>query len=130
MTRVFLFFSALVWLPYGLFLTVLPDKLAGIAGVVATSATGTVELRAMYGGLEVAIGALCLAAAVSPAWRTHGLAALAFLYTGLASTRLIATLGAGEFSFYLIAALAVELPSAIVAIWLLGRERQPLAARS
>ena len=39
-----------------------------MAGVAATNATGTVELRAMYGGLQTAIGALALLAGLSPAW--------------------------------------------------------------
>ncbi len=64
--RVFLGLVALVWLPYGLLCFFQPGFLAGAAGVTSTSATGSTELRAMYGGLQVAIGVLALAGALRP----------------------------------------------------------------
>jgi hypothetical protein len=50
--RIFFALTALVWLPYGIFCFFQPGYLAQAAGVTATSATGTIELRAMYGGLQ------------------------------------------------------------------------------
>jgi hypothetical protein len=60
--RIFLAFSALLWLPYGVYCFFDPGFLAGAAGVVSQSPTASTELRAMYGGLQTAIGALALAA--------------------------------------------------------------------
>jgi hypothetical protein len=55
--RIFLGLSALIWLPYGLLCFFQPAGLAESAGVTFTNATGATELRAMYGGLQAAIGA-------------------------------------------------------------------------
>ena len=88
MARAFLIITGLLWVLYGVYLLVMPQELAAMAGVAATNATGTVELRAMYGGLQTAIGALALLAGVSPAWRRSGLATLLFVYAGLALARL------------------------------------------
>ena len=85
--RVFLWLSALGWLPYGLFCFFRPGYLAGAAGVAASTVTGTIELRAMYGGLQAAIGVLSLMAALRPQLRPAALTALLFLF-GAGASRL------------------------------------------
>lgn len=119
--RLFLGISALVWLPYGLFCLVQPSFLEAAAGVVATSATGTVELRAMYGGLQAGIGALCVAGCAARAWRGHALVALAFLTAGLGLARLAGVAAGGGLSAYTAAALVLELASAGLALALYRR---------
>jgi hypothetical protein len=119
--RVFLGLSALLWLPYGVFCFVEPSALAGSAWVAANAPTGVVELRAMYGGLQIALGALAGMAVWRPALVRPALIALAFLCSGLFSARL---LGAGlsrDLSSYTAMALGFELVSAALALWLLSR---------
>lgn len=123
MTKAFLIITGVLWFGYGIYLVFAPQALADIAGVAATSATGTVELRSMYGGLQAAVGALALWAGLSDAWRTHGLAALLFLYSGMGLVRLASAAMSGEFSSYVIGALVFELPSALIALALLRREK-------
>ena len=60
-----------------------PGSLEEIAGVGARSTTGTIELRAMYGGLQAALGALAGAALLRPALERPALVALAFVCGGL-----------------------------------------------
>jgi Domain of unknown function (DUF4345) len=115
-SQVFLGLSALLWLPYGLLCLFQPSFLGGAAGVVATTPTGTIELRAMYGGLQVAIGALCALGSFSVAWRSHALVALAFLATGLGLSRLLGVLAGGGLSSYTTIALAIEFTSAGLAL--------------
>ncbi len=112
MTVVVLAISALVWLPYGVFCFLRPGFLAGAAGVAATTATGTIELRAMYGGLEAAIGTLAAVAVVRPPLRQPALVMLVCVYAGLGLSRVLATLLAGELSAYTAAALGLELGGA------------------
>jgi len=119
--RIFLGLSALVWLPYGLFCLVQPSFLEGAAGVVAISATGTVELRAMYGGLQAGIGALCVAGCAAPAWRGHALVAVLFLTAGLGLARFAGAATGGGFSAYTAAALVLEFASAGLALALYRR---------
>lgn len=128
-SRVFLGLSALLWLPYGILCFLQPSLLEGAAGVVATSPTGTVELRAMYGGLQIAIGGLCALGAVSAAWRSHALVALVFLAAGLGVSRLLGALGGGGgLSSYTAMALVIEFTIAGVATALARKSRAWAAA--
>lgn len=116
----FLGFSVLVWLPYGLFLVAQPGFLDGAAGVAASTPTGTTELRAMYGGLQAALGCLALAGLLRADLRRTALTALAFLTAGLGATRALGVAVDGGFSGYTAAALVFEWGSAAAALLLLA----------
>jgi hypothetical protein len=120
--RVFLALSGLVWLPYGLWCFLDPAFLAGAAGVAAQSATGSTELRAMYGGLQAGLGALALAAALRPGLARTALTTLAFLCSGLALARLSGLAIDGGPSAYTVSGLAFELASAGLAWFFLTRQ--------
>ena len=117
--RVFLGFFGLLSVVYGLYCFLRPDFLAGFAGVAASSTTGTVELRAMYGGLQSAIGALSLAATVRHHLERPALIMLASLLPGLAAARLLGLVLDGSWSSYTAMGLAFEISGSLVAIALL-----------
>ena len=117
-SRVFLGVSALMWIPYGLLCLAKPSLLEGAAGVAATTATGTVELRAMYGGLQIAIGVLCVLGCMSSTWRRQALTTLGVLYAGLGLARLAGIAAGGGMSSYTAVALAIELASTVLAFTL------------
>ena len=119
--RIFLGISALVWLPYGVFLFFQPGYLAEVTGVTASGATALIELRAMYGGLQIAIGALSGLAVLRSDLRRSALVTLAFLCTGLGVTRLGAAALGSELSAYTAMALAFEFVLAGLSIWFLSR---------
>jgi hypothetical protein len=123
-TSLFLGLSALVWLGYGLYCFVAPQSLADGAGVAFRSPTGATELRAMYGGLQAAIGVLAALGALRARWRRHALVALVFLTGGLASARLAGLALDGGTSAYTAVALAFEWASTAAALFLLSRERR------
>jgi hypothetical protein len=123
--RIFLALSVLVWLPYGVYCWLDPGSLASAAGVGSTSPTGSTELRAMYGGLQIAIGLLAGLGVVRPPFVRPALLTLAFLTAGLATARLTGAFVDAGFSSYTWTALAFEVPSAVLAIALL---RRPAAA--
>lgn len=125
--RLFLAASALVWLPYGLLCFFDPGYLVGVAGVSASSATGTIELRAMYGGLQSALGILAGAAYFEPTLRRPALLALAFVCAGLFMARLLGALLGMEFSSYTLFALLFELLSCAFAARLLALLPRPAA---
>ena len=118
-TRVFLGISVLVWLPYGVFCFFQPGFLSGAAGVSIASTTGSIELRAMYGGLQSAIGLLALAAILRSELARSALVAIAFLTGGLGMARLLGAGLDGEVSAYTGLALVFEFASVGVATWLL-----------
>ena len=125
-TRIFLALSALIWLPYGLLCFFQPSGLAESAGVTFTTATGATELRAMYGGLEIAIGALALAGVLRAALAHQALVLLLVACAGLGGARLIGVAIDGGLSSYTGMALALELGTVALTAWLL-RRRAPLA---
>jgi Domain of unknown function (DUF4345) len=109
------------WLPYGIYCFFAPSFLAGAAGVALLSPTGSTELRAMYGGLQAALGVLTLSGAMREAMTRPALIAVAFLCSGLGSTRLLGVLLDGSISSYTISGLAFEFLSAALAVRFLRR---------
>ena len=90
--RLFLGISLVIWTGYGFYCFFVPASLETGAGILAMTPAGTAELRAMYGGLQIAIGLLAGAGLVYASLRRTALVALTFLTGGLAIARLI---GAG-----------------------------------
>lgn len=113
--RVFLGLSALLWLPYGIYCFFVPGSLAEAAGVAFLTPTGSTELRAMYGGLQTALGALAGFAAVRPSLVRPALVALAFVAAGLATARLAGVALDGGLSSYTAMGLGFELATVAIA---------------
>ena len=120
-TRWFLGLSAALWLPYGLYCFFVPTSLAEAAGVVSQTPTGSTELRAMYGGLQAAIGVLAGAAVVRRGLIRPALVALGFLAAGLATARALGVALDGGFSSYTAMGLGFEIATAAVASLLATR---------
>jgi hypothetical protein len=127
-TRLFLGFSVLVWLPYGLFCVFQPGYLDEAAGLLARSPTGTTEIRAMYGGLQAAIGAFCLTALLRPTLRPTALLFVCYLTGGLFIARLLGLAMDGGGSGYTYGALGFELLSTLLAGVLSRREPEAAPA--
>ncbi len=128
MLRAFLAVSALIWLPYGLLCFFDPSALEEIAGIGSYSVTGTVELRAMYGGLQAALGVLAGAACFRPSLQRPALLALAFACAGLFTARLLGAVIGGEFSSYTAMGLMLEILSCTFATRLAARAPEATAA--
>ena len=120
-TRIWLWIAALVWLPYGIFCFFQPGFLEGAAGVATLTPTGATELRAMYGGLQAAIGVACVAAALRPERAPAVLQMLAWLFGGLLTARLLGAALDDGWSAYTGGALGFELVGLGVTLWLLRR---------
>ena len=126
--RLFLGFNVLVWLPYGVFCFFQPGFLGETTGLSIQSSTAATEVRAMYGGLQAAIGCFALAGLLKPHLSTAALLALAFLCTGLALGRLGGLVVDGDASGYSGGALAFEIANAALAAWLHSRGATAAAA--
>lgn len=121
-SRSFLGFSALLWFLYGLYCFFSPGALADGAGVAATTPTGTTELRAMYGGLQMALGVLATLGLVRSELTRTALIALGLVTTGLGSARLLGAFVDGGWSAYTVMGLTFELGSAAWASRLLRQK--------
>src|SRR5574340_262653 len=119
--RLFLGISALIWLPYGVYCFLQPQFLEQAAAISGHSPTALTELRAMYGGLEAGIGALCLCALFRRSLVQPALLMMGFICSGLALTRTAGLVLDASASAYTFGALTLEAPSALLAILLAAR---------
>ncbi len=117
--RIFLALSTAAWLPYGLYCFLAPETLKIAAGVGVDGPTGTTEIRAMYGGLQIGIGVLCALGAWKPTWRPTAVRTLLLLVGGLLATRAIGVLLDGSFSTYTLLALIFEGATVAAAVYFL-----------
>lgn len=116
--RSFLALNALIWVPYGAYCFFVPGFLESAAGVLYATPTGATEVRAMYGGLQMAIGALCALGALRSSWESRAICALGVLTLGLGSSRLLGAFLDSSFSSYTLGAIVFEFALAGSAFWL------------
>ena len=117
--RLFLGLQALLFTAYGLYCLVNPESLSASAwaGIEATTITGTIELQAMYGGLQTAIGALCLVGLLRANYERAALTALLFLFAGLAVVRVSLGLTHADYSDYSLFAMGFEILCLAFLVW-------------
>lgn len=118
--RLFLAYLALAWLGIGGYLLLDPGALEAYAGVAAVSVEGSIELRAMYGGMELAIGLSALWALWRPRWSAHVLFLNGVVAGGIAGGRILGAVLAGHVSIYTLSALSFEL-SAVALCWIFAK---------
>jgi len=121
--KIFLGLSVLLWLPYGVYCVINPGYLAGVAGVTASTPTGTTEIRAMYGGLQAALGVMSAFALIRPAYSHVAATALCFAMSGLFLARFIGFVLDASGSEYTYGALVFELSYAMIAGLMARRSR-------
>jgi hypothetical protein len=119
--RVFLGFTGLLFTGYGLACLASPGIVADATGMQLATGTATVEVRAMYGGLQTALGLLALLAVVREPLRAPALLFLGVLFFGLVSGRLIGIAVDPEPGSYNFIAAGYEAASAAIAFALLPR---------
>jgi len=119
--RIFLGLSALIWLPFGVYCFLQPSFLAEAAGVSFVTPTGATDMRATYGGLTIAIGAIALAGALRPPFARQGLVLLAAACAGLGGARLLGVALDGGITAWTVQALVLELGTVALGGWLLRR---------
>ena len=86
--RIILGLSALIFVLVGVYYIVAPGKGAAVVGITLDSAMGISDLRAVYGGLDLAVGALLLFYLLQRRL-ADGLTVQVFAFGGLAFARLV-----------------------------------------
>lgn len=117
--------GGLGFLAFGLAMSVAPQATMASIGFVVPSGLPTTEVRAFYGGLELALAALLLVAIVKPHYRRSGLLLGLVCYGAVAAVRALGMLVDGTGGTFLWSALAIEAALALGFGWALWR--QPLS---
>jgi hypothetical protein len=125
--KAWLVFNLIVWLSYGIACLLNPALLTEFAGIAMTTPTATTEIRAMYGGVQSAMGLLALAALLKPGMVKPALAAFAFVLPCLAASRTLGLLLDASASPYTNGVLVFEWLAAAVAVWVFLK-KAPAAA--
>jgi len=107
--------AGLGFLGFGVWFLIDPIAPLAAIGITATGAPAPTEFRAFYGGLEVGLGALMLAATVKPEWRTPGLWLVLATNGGIAAGRLLGVAIDGVWVPFFTVALVWELGFVVLA---------------
>jgi hypothetical protein len=127
LARIALLLNGVLFAGYGLLCLVMPETLTGAAGLGLTNTVASIEVRAMYGGLELALGVLFLLAASRPTLLEAGLIAGVTIFSGLGLARLLGIALDGGPGTYNVVAVLYELTAAAVMLVALGRVGSALA---
>lgn len=115
LARLTLWLGGLGFLAFGFAFMIAPLETFAAAGLPMQGALAATEMRAFYGGLELALGGLLIAADLRPDARRHGLILCLASFGGIGLARLLGMVLAGSATPFLWAALATELGLAALA---------------
>lgn len=112
--------AAAFFILYGLLFTLFPGFFSGlVTGSVPSSASGLIDMRATYGGLSIAVGALMMILASKAETLRLGLLSVVLVLLGMATARSIGIVLDGDANLLMYVYLAAEILPALVAILLL-----------
>lgn len=113
--------TGLVFAAIGVGFLVTPVSWAESVEILVPTAMARTDLRATYGGFDLAFGVYLWMCATRPAWHQPGLMAAALALAGFGLSRLAGFLLEGSLDPFMWTLLAVELPGAALCAWLYRR---------
>jgi hypothetical protein len=116
LAAVVLWIGGLGFLGFGLAFLIAPLDTMALAGIELHGTLAAIELRAFYGGLEIGLGLLLIAAALRGDQHRPGLLLCMASYGGIGLARALGIALAGSATPFLWLALAVELGLALLAL--------------
>jgi len=109
LSKIVLWMAAIGFTPYGFMCLIDPSTATDYAGLSMTNGDAFVEISAMYGGLQVGLGLLCLLGALKPRFTHTSLTAVAFVIGGLVIGRSVGFfVGSDPVTSYTYGALVFE----------------------
>ena len=123
LAQVLLWVAGLGYAGFGVAFLCAPLRTMALAGITLEGAVAATELRAFYGGLELGLGALIVAAALVPGRLRDGLLLAFVSYGAIGGTRLVTMLATGTDTPFFRFAVGVELGLAACAgaLWFATR---------
>lgn len=121
LTKIFLGYVVLMLLGFGIYSWFNPHGLARMLGFDATSTTALSDIRAVYGGIEIALGLFLVWCMLDPARTRLGLGVAALLFGLVAAGRGFGMIVDRPVTSLTIRIFAVEAVTALVGVLLLFR---------
>ena len=123
--RVVLWALAVVFVGFGLAALIQPSLMTGPPGLDASAPGAVTEVRALYGGLQLGLGAFLIWAALEPTRWAPALLGYGFIIGAVGDCRFIGLLIDGNWTGFHLFALGFEWITASVALLLWWRLRRP-----
>jgi hypothetical protein len=123
-SRILLWTGGLCFLGFGLAFLIAPLETLAAAGIEMQGALVATELRAFYGGLEIALGLCLIGADLHGGLRRPGLVLNMACYGGIGLARGLGMLLAGVATSFLWFALVTELVLAVLSALALAGTRE------
>lgn len=124
-SRFVLMLNALVFGLYGVAFVISPETLSlFVTGSAPTTPSGMIDMRATYGGMSLAIGALLLFFSSRDDMTRVGLATVMTIMLGMAFGRLIGIVLDGGANAIMYVYLFLEIAMALLAVVLIQRQRE------
>lgn len=109
--------NALVFVDFGLAFLAVPEGLTRMLDIELHSASALADLRAVYGGLSLAVGVCMFAGLRNTTWLAPTLLLVMLTSGGLAFGRVYSMLASGMPNLAILGFLATELVSLLWAAW-------------
>jgi hypothetical protein len=119
--RIFLGLVGVVALAFGVLYVVAPAVLLDQTGFPDLGPEATTDVRATYGGLQIALGAFTLWCAAQPRRYRAGLMLVTIAFAAIASCRAVGLLIDGDPSSAMISALVLEVAVTAISFFMLRR---------
>lgn len=116
-TIIWIMINSFLYIGMGIFTFIAPQKVATTVGYILSRPGAIAELKACYGGLMFALGALMLYLLYKQDVKTC-LGFLVIIYLGFGIGRLIGIIGDRAFDSTTLIYSAVEISSIIISYWL------------
>ena len=115
----FLILIGLAFAGYGIYCLINPNLLNEVTGMILSDPTALIEVRAMYGGLQLTAGLYLIYCALNTAHVPQALVLCIFMFAGLSGARAVGlTLDGGD-NGYNVSAAIFEAVSGLIALVLL-----------
>ncbi len=128
--RIYLFVQGATFALYGAACLFSPEMLGGFSGLGMDSASALTETRAMYGGLQIAIGLIFLRGAAQAEAERETLIVSLIMFGCLAGGRSIGLALDGLSGGYNNGAVGYEITSTLLSAYLVSRSASPAASRA
>jgi hypothetical protein len=112
-----LWLGALVFGVIGLLFLAAPVRWARLVEISLPTPMSRTDLRATYGGFDLALGIFLAICALNPAWHAPGLLACGLALLGFAAGRLVGFLAEGSAQRLMLIFFALELIVGAASLW-------------
>lgn len=121
LAKIGLLFAALVFVAIGLGFLLAPVQWASVVEISLPTPMARTDLRATYGGFDLAIGVFLVFCALRTDWIRPGVLALGLAAAGFGGGRLVGILVEGTATPLMLTFVAIEIATALVAFYPLRR---------